>query len=81
MAHAFFPKCLSNHCQGLCQTFSEICTTFDAAHPAAWNFVHWFPRHANTNHVPLHHATTTTAVQRAAQVPKIMDTPSYDILI
>jgi hypothetical protein len=28
--HAFFPKRLSNHCQGLHRTFSEICTKFDA---------------------------------------------------
>jgi hypothetical protein len=30
MAHAFFPERLSNHCQGLRRTFSEICTKFDA---------------------------------------------------
>jgi hypothetical protein len=30
MAHAFFPGCLSNHCQGLRNTFSQICTKFDA---------------------------------------------------
>jgi hypothetical protein len=30
MAHAFFPKCLSNHFQGLRSTSSEICTKFDA---------------------------------------------------
>jgi hypothetical protein len=29
-AHAFFLKRLSNHCQGLRSTFSEICTKFDA---------------------------------------------------
>jgi hypothetical protein len=29
-AHTFFPKCLSNHCQDLHRTFSEICTTFNA---------------------------------------------------
>jgi hypothetical protein len=29
-AHAFFPKRLSNHCQGFQPTFSEICTKFDA---------------------------------------------------
>jgi hypothetical protein len=28
-AHVFFPKCLSNHCQGLRCTFSEIYTQFD----------------------------------------------------
>jgi hypothetical protein len=28
--HALFPKRLSNHCQGLRRTFSEICTKFDA---------------------------------------------------
>jgi hypothetical protein len=28
--HAFFLERLSNHCQGLCRTFSEICTKFDA---------------------------------------------------
>jgi hypothetical protein len=36
-AHAFFPECLSNHCQGLCHTFTEICTKFDAvplSHPS-----------------------------------------------
>jgi hypothetical protein len=27
---AFFPKCLSNHCQRLCHTFFEIYTKFDA---------------------------------------------------
>jgi hypothetical protein len=26
MAHAFFPEHLSHHFQGLCHTFSEICT-------------------------------------------------------
>jgi hypothetical protein len=30
MAHASFPECLSNHCQGLRHTFSEIYTKFDA---------------------------------------------------
>jgi hypothetical protein len=30
MAHAFFPERLSNHCQGLRLTFSNICTKFDA---------------------------------------------------
>jgi hypothetical protein len=30
MAHAFFPECLSNYCQGFCSTFSEICIKFDA---------------------------------------------------
>jgi hypothetical protein len=30
MAHASFPECFSIHCQGLCRTFSEICTKFDA---------------------------------------------------
>jgi hypothetical protein len=30
MAHAFFPERLSNHCQGLRCTFSEIYTKFDA---------------------------------------------------
>jgi hypothetical protein len=29
-AHAFFSKSLSNHCQGLHRTFSEICTRFYA---------------------------------------------------
>jgi hypothetical protein len=29
-AHAFFPKCLSNHCQSLHHTFSQICTKSDA---------------------------------------------------
>jgi hypothetical protein len=29
-AHAFFPEHLSSHCQGLCCTFSEICTTVAA---------------------------------------------------
>jgi hypothetical protein len=29
-AHAIFPERLSNHCQGLCGTSSEICTKFDA---------------------------------------------------
>jgi hypothetical protein len=29
-AHASFPKCLSKHWQGLCCTFPEICTKFDA---------------------------------------------------
>jgi hypothetical protein len=29
-AHAFVPEHLSNHCQCLCRTFSEICTKFDA---------------------------------------------------
>jgi hypothetical protein len=29
-AHAFFPERLSNHCQGLRHTFSEICTKSDA---------------------------------------------------
>jgi hypothetical protein len=28
-AHACIPKLLPNHCQGLCHTFSEICTKFD----------------------------------------------------
>jgi hypothetical protein len=28
IAYAFFPKRLSNYCQGLCPTFSEICTKF-----------------------------------------------------
>jgi hypothetical protein len=28
--HSSFPKRLSNHCQGLRHTFSEICTTFNA---------------------------------------------------
>jgi hypothetical protein len=30
MAHAFFPEHLSDHCQGIRRTFSEICTKFDA---------------------------------------------------
>jgi hypothetical protein len=73
-AHAFFPEHLSNHCQGLSRTFSEICTKCNAVplsdpsrhrirtdtrlqtegrkhqhvHPAAWSFVYWFPRYANT---------------------------------
>jgi hypothetical protein len=29
-AHAFFPERLSNHCQGLRRTSSEICTKFGA---------------------------------------------------
>jgi hypothetical protein len=29
-AHAFFTERLSNHCQGLRRTFSEICTQFYA---------------------------------------------------
>jgi hypothetical protein len=29
MTHAFLPKIMSNHFQGLCSTFSEICTKFD----------------------------------------------------
>jgi hypothetical protein len=29
-AHAFFHERLSNHCQGLCRTFPEICRKFDA---------------------------------------------------
>jgi hypothetical protein len=29
-AHAVIPKCLSNHCQGLCRILSEICTKSDA---------------------------------------------------
>jgi hypothetical protein len=29
-AHAFIPEILSNHHQGLCCAFSEICTKFDA---------------------------------------------------
>jgi hypothetical protein len=29
-AHAFFPEPLSNYCQGLSRTFSEICTKFYA---------------------------------------------------
>jgi hypothetical protein len=28
VAHAFFPAHMSNHCQGLCHTFSEICTKY-----------------------------------------------------
>jgi cleavage and polyadenylation specificity factor subunit 1 len=28
-AHAVFPECLPNHCQGLRHTFSETCTTFE----------------------------------------------------
>jgi hypothetical protein len=44
-------------------------------HPAAWNFVCWRPRYASIN-LSLHHATTT-AVQMAAPVPKIMDILSY----
>jgi hypothetical protein len=28
--HAFFPERLSNRCQGLCHTFSELCTEFDS---------------------------------------------------
>jgi hypothetical protein len=28
--HAFFPERLSNHCQDLCPTYSEIFTKFDA---------------------------------------------------
>jgi hypothetical protein len=28
--HAFFPKCLSNHCQAIRHSFSEIFTKFDA---------------------------------------------------
>jgi hypothetical protein len=28
-AHTFLPESLSNHCQCLCSTFSEICTKFD----------------------------------------------------
>jgi hypothetical protein len=31
MPHALFPERLSNHCQGLRRTFSNICTKFDAA--------------------------------------------------
>jgi hypothetical protein len=30
MTHVFFPERQSNQCQGLCLTFSEICTKFDA---------------------------------------------------
>jgi hypothetical protein len=30
LAHAFFPERLSDRCQGLRSTFSEICTKFDA---------------------------------------------------
>jgi hypothetical protein len=29
-SHAFFPERLSNHCQGLRRTFSEVCTEFEA---------------------------------------------------
>jgi hypothetical protein len=55
-AHAFFPERLSNHCQGLRHTFSEICKTFVAVplsdpshiHTAAWNFVRLLPRYAST---------------------------------
>jgi hypothetical protein len=38
-AHTFFPKLLSNHCQGLSLTFSEICTTFDSVplQDPSWN--------------------------------------------
>jgi uncharacterized short protein YbdD (DUF466 family) len=38
-AHAFFPECLRNRCQGLCRTFSDICTKFDAGplSVSSWN--------------------------------------------
>jgi hypothetical protein len=34
-AHAFFPQRVSNHCQSLRRTFSEISTKFDAAVPTS----------------------------------------------
>jgi hypothetical protein len=41
MAHALYPECLPNHCQGLCRTFPKICTKFDAyslSH-SLWNHI------------------------------------------
>jgi hypothetical protein len=29
-AHAFFPECLSDYCQGVCHIFSKMFTKFDA---------------------------------------------------
>jgi hypothetical protein len=45
-------------------------------HPAAWYFVHWLPRYMIWYDLLLHR-TITTAVQKAAPVPEIMNTPLY----
>jgi hypothetical protein len=104
-AHAFFPERLSNHCQGLCRTFSEICRNFyavplsdpsrnrtrpdtglqikerrkSARPPSSVKFCTLTPMIRWYYHLPLHHATTT-AVQRTASIPQIIDTPHIGAL-
>jgi hypothetical protein len=84
----FLLERLSNNCQGLRRTFSDICTKFDAAPSSDSSINH--THDCNYKDVKISMSTQlseilytgsrpdiTTVAQMAATVPEIMDTPSY----